>query len=88
MSTESVKGAAAPSSAQAHGPVVVDLGRKSRKLIKKLRKGEGKLMDEARACVQELKDSGAVPAAAMPIVLVVREKRRTSKLFPLSIPLP
>lgn len=86
MSTESKKADSASPSSAADGPIVVDLGRRGRKAIKKLRKGDGKLMDEAEACVQELKDSGAVPASAVPIIIIVREKRKTPKLFPFSLP--
>src|SRR5580765_1159779 len=40
--------------AGANGPVVVDLGKKRRRQIKKLRRGEGKLMDEINHLVEEL----------------------------------
>jgi uncharacterized protein DUF6200 len=64
----------------ASGPLVVDLGKKRRKLIKRLRKGEGKLMDEINHLVEELKTAGSISASTQPLVVVVRQKRRTKSL--------
>lgn len=55
-------------------PVLVDLGRKSCKAVKKLRKGKGKLMDSVAATVQELQASGQIGANAQPVIIVVTEK--------------
>jgi hypothetical protein len=64
-------------------PVVVDLGKKSRKQIRQLRKGEGKLLDEVQDVVARLKAAGTVDSKAQPLVIVVRQKRRrTTTLFP------
>lgn len=53
---------------------VVDLGKHSRKLIRKLRKGDGKLMTRAEQVVQNLKDEGVLAKDANTVVLVVRQK--------------
>ena len=55
-------------------PIVVDLGRKRRKLVKQLRQGRGKLMDDVSRVVQEMKETGAIAASAQPVIIVVREK--------------
>lgn len=55
-------------------PILVDLGKKSKKLVKKLRKGKGKLMDSVAAAVQELQASGQIGAQAQPVIVVVSEK--------------
>jgi hypothetical protein len=75
--TESTKSA---DSAASHAPVVVDAGKKRRKQIRQLRKGRGKLMDEINELVSELRNSGSISASSQPVVVVVRQKRRTRSL--------
>jgi hypothetical protein len=61
-------------------PVVLDLGRKSKKKIKALRKGkQGKLMAQVTEAIAQLKAEGVVAANAQPIVVVVRE-RNTNRM--------
>lgn len=60
----------------AKAPVIVDLGKKRRKLVKKLRNGSGKLMDEVNGTLLELKNAGTISASAQPVIVIVREKRR------------
>jgi hypothetical protein len=55
---------------------VLDLGKQRRKRIKELRRGEGKLMDEINASIEELRTAGALGADTQPVVVVVRQKRR------------
>ena len=67
-----------------HGdPILVDLGRKSRKNIKRLRDGEGKLMAEVQDTIDELKANGTISASAQPVIIIVREKESARKLNPL-----
>ena len=61
-------------------PILVDLGRKSRKSVKRLRDGEGKLMAEIQGTVDELKANGTIAESAQPLIILVREKR-TSPSF-------
>jgi len=68
-------------------PVVIDLGKTRRKRIKQLKRGRGKLVDETRDVVEELRDSLGAEAAGkelVPVVIVYRrkEKRRRRSLFP------
>lgn len=55
-------------------PIVLDMGRKSRKQIRRLRRGEGKLMNRITGVIDELKNSGTITAGAQPIIVVVRER--------------
>jgi hypothetical protein len=70
---EAGKGAAAP--------IVIDLGRHRRKQVKRLRRGTGKLMDEVFHSLQELKTAGKVSDNAQPVVVVVRERRRSRAMM-------
>lgn len=55
-------------------PILLDLGSKSCKQVRKLKKGKGKLMDSVNATVQELQASGQIDPLAQPVIIVVREK--------------
>ena len=55
--------------------LVVDLGKpQSRKRIKKLRKGEGKLVERIDGIIDELIEAGTVDRNVQPVVIVVREE--------------
>jgi Family of unknown function (DUF6200) len=69
-----VPGPAEPS--EANAPILVDLGRKKRKAVKKLRKGRGRLMDDIGEVIADLQSEGAVAEGAQVVIVVVREKRR------------
>jgi len=60
-------------------PVVLDLGKQRRKRVKQLRRGEGRLMEEVNASIEELRTAGAIAADAQPVVIIVREKRRKTR---------
>lgn len=62
------------------GPVIVDLGRKSSKAIKKLTKGSGKLMEEIQGCIAELRTAGAISADVLPVIIVVKKKAKRDGL--------
>lgn len=64
-------------------PLIVDLGRKPRKQIKKLTEGGGKLLDEVDKVIQELRVAGKLSGATQPVVIVVKERRRQG--FPWSM---
>ena len=78
MSASSDKPAVAPASTDPT-TVVVDLGKHRRKRIKRLRKGQGALMDDVNAAVHELRAAGRLGANAQAVVVVVRQKRRRLK---------
>ncbi|HEY2322813.1 MAG TPA: hypothetical protein VGJ82_08105 [Thermoanaerobaculia bacterium] len=56
-------------------PIVLDLGSKSRKQIRRLRKGRGKLMNRVNTVVEELKTNGNISATAQPIIIVVKQRK-------------
>lgn len=69
----------------ATSPVIIDLGKRKRKQVKKLRRGEGKLLDDVNGAVAELRTAGTLNSDAQPVIIVVREKRgrKAKSLFPL-----
>jgi hypothetical protein len=72
-----------PNKAAAKSPIIVDLGKKRRKAVKKLRRGTGKLMDEVNVTLQELKNAGTISASSQPVIVVVRERQRSARnIFP------
>jgi len=72
---------AGKSDSPASSVVIVDLGKQKRKEIKELRKGTGKLMDEVRDTLAELRGNGTISSTAEPVVLIVREKLRKPKMW-------
>jgi hypothetical protein len=54
--------------------VVVDLGFKKAKLLKQLRKGKGKLINDVKQCINELAATGVVSGAVQPVIVVVSER--------------
>jgi uncharacterized protein DUF6200 len=65
-------------------PVVVDMGKKSRKQIKQLREGRGRLMAEVADLLEELRVAGTISASAQPVVVVVRQRRKAALMWPLA----
>lgn len=65
----------------AENAIIVDLGKKKRKAIKRLRKGTGKLMDEVNDCIEELREAGAISGSAQPVIVVVKEKASQPRWF-------
>lgn len=68
-------------------PVIVDVGKTKKNRVKKLKQGEGPLMDEVEAVIDEvcesLGDQGK-GKTILPVVLIYRERRKKkkSRLFP------
>jgi hypothetical protein len=60
------------------GPLlVVDIGKKqSKKRIRDLRKGEGKLFEKITLLVEEMKERGTMKGDVQPLVIVVRKRER------------
>jgi hypothetical protein len=56
-------------------PMLIDLGRKNAKDVRRLRKGKGKLVEEIHGTIAELKSAGTISMTAQPVIVVVREKR-------------
>lgn len=62
--------------------VVIDIGKRKRKLVRKLRKGEGRLADEIEHTVGQLKSEGVLDADAQTVVVVVRQKPKNNWMWP------
>lgn len=74
------------SGAKGSGPgqsaaVVADLGSRSKKSIKKLRQGDGRLLEDVHKLVNQLKADHTVGDNAQAVIVVVKEKRRGSGMF-------
>jgi hypothetical protein len=63
-------------------PIVVDLGKQSRKRIKQLRQGTGKLMVELNEVLDELRTAGKVAPNAQPIYVVLKQKPKRRGFLP------
>lgn len=72
---------AATANDEGPSPVIVDLGKKKRKQVKKLRRGEGKLMDRVASILEELKSEGKVSSSAQPVIFIVKQSPRSRGLF-------
>ncbi len=57
-------------------PVIIDLGKQKKKRVKRLRKGQGRLMSDVALALDELKTEGVVKEGAQPVIVVVREKSK------------
>lgn len=55
-------------------PVIVDLGKQKKKHVKRLRRGQGRLMDDVQDVMATLREEGAVGENAQPVFIIVREK--------------
>lgn len=85
---ETEKPAAKPDDAISsnHSPVselcVVDLGEHSRRAVKRLRRGEGRLMDKVEDAIQSLKEEGILAGETVQtVVVVVREESSLGDFF-------
>ncbi len=53
---------------------VIDLGEHSRKRVKRLRRGRGRLMSKVEGVIEDLQEEGVLGANAQTVVVVVREE--------------
>ncbi len=54
---------------------VVDLGEHSRRRVRRLRRGEGRLMERVEDAVAALQENGVLESGAQTVVVVVRQER-------------
>jgi phosphoglycolate phosphatase-like HAD superfamily hydrolase len=69
-------------------PIVISLGKNSRRRIKKLKRGQGRLMDDVRETLAELKAAGTIAADAEPVVFIVKQRAQSSSMPCLPMPMP
>jgi hypothetical protein len=60
---------------------VLDLGEQKKKRVKKLRKGEGRLMEKVEDAIADLQAEGVLEAKVQTVVVVVREEFSLSGVF-------
>ncbi len=60
---------------------VIDMGEHSRKRIKKLRRGEGRLMEKVEDTLADLEEQGVIEASAQTVVIVVRQEPSMGDIF-------
>ena len=53
---------------------VIDLGKHSRQRVRRLRRGEGRLMEKVEDAVEALQENGVLAAGAQTVVVVVRQE--------------
>lgn len=62
-------------------PIVIDIGKKKRKEIRKLTKGKsGRLMDRVEETLEHLRENGALADGVQPVIIVVKQKPRRKRL--------
>lgn len=71
----------APVQADAGITCVLDLGEQRKKRIKRLRKGEGRLMTKVEDAIAELQAQGLLESKVQTVVVVVREEFGLSSMF-------
>jgi len=72
--------ALAATSPAAAEPIVIDMGKKPRRQVRKLRRGKpSRLMDRIQEVLDDARQAKAIPANAQAVVVVVREKKRKTK---------
>jgi hypothetical protein len=59
-------------------PIIVKLGRQSKKRIKGLSEGRGKLFAEVMHTIEELQKSGQVSGSVQPLIFVVKQEPKLS----------
>ena len=85
VASDSSSTSSSSKSSDGQAPIIVDIGKKRRKQIKRLREGRGKLMDEVTGLLEELRTAGSISSSAQPVVVVVRQKRKgRSLMWPLA----
>ena len=73
-------------------PIIIDLGKKKRKRIRRLKRGRGRLMGDVYDVVDEVKDSLGDEAEGkefVPVVVIYRRKRKRGgkAVFPFPLPI-
>ncbi|WP_027133354.1 DUF6200 domain-containing protein [Geminicoccus roseus] len=61
--------------------VVIDMGEHSRRRVRKLRRGEGRLMEKVEDTLADLEEQGVIEAATQRVIIVVRQEPSLGGLF-------
>lgn len=60
---------------------VLDMGSQSRKRIRRLRRGKGKLLNKVEQAIEELQAHGTLTPSVQTVVVVVKEEASIAGLF-------
>lgn len=84
------KGAAVADTQQVESvtPIIVDAGRRSRKSIRRLKEGRGRLMEEVVDVIEDVRSTRGAGKEIVPIVIIYRERRRRARVSLPLIPSP
>jgi hypothetical protein len=66
--------------------VLIDLGRKSQRDVRDLRKGRGPLIDDIEDAVEELKEDGALSGSQTVVVIVEKNLFGRGGMLPVLLP--
>ena len=74
--SESAKAAGNEGTENRQGDIcVLDMGKHTRKRIRQLRRGKGKLMYKVECAIEDLREDGVLSPTAQTVIVVVREER-------------
>ena len=74
--SESAKAAGNESADNQKGDIcVLDMGKHTRKRIRQLRRGKGKLMYKVECAIEDLREDGVLSSSAQTVIVVIREER-------------
>lgn len=58
-------------------PIIINLGKKNRRQVRKLRRGKpGRLLDRVQEAIEQLRATGDMAAGTKPVVIVIRERAK------------
>jgi hypothetical protein len=63
-------------------PVIIDLGSRKKKLIKRLKRGRGKLMGEVALAIEQVRGNlsdGDQGSQVVPVVIIYKKKKKKGK---------
>ncbi|MFN0141328.1 MAG: hypothetical protein ACKVQW_14725 [Pyrinomonadaceae bacterium] len=74
-------GTKSPKVANAVPAIVLDFGTKSRKKVKRLRKGRGSLMARLNESIEDLKSDETISPSSQVVVVLVKQRNKRRGLF-------
>jgi hypothetical protein len=70
-------------------PIVIDLGKRSKKSIRNLKEGRGKLLAEVADTIEQVRANlGSQGAEIVPVILIYRQKTRAKRSASSFLPIP
>lgn len=66
---------------ESDGPLIIDMGKKSSKQVRRLKKGRGRLVEKIDETIERLRAQGQIAASAQTVIVVVRERKKRRRIF-------